>query len=374
METVTRDGVVAPGHQRRREARRRFTGQHHPGVDDHSRPLGVCPNELSTVEDGAWGCPSIVAYAALVARLPSSKYLVLSLIAWGGVALIWVASTHRTPFQMGLLLNLGTALFLLVAWYLFQMHVLEKVKAVGNEVRAIKASATSDVAGVRKEFATALQDLEARVHSQLAERGQSDAGILENLTKGTSAASARRMLERLSEVGAVSPEGVRVQIPTHGERLRFNIAQGDASGITVGLESESGNPIEQFDWPVDMPAEGIFIAIAQCLQINGLFTGLADADAAPLINGLVKIGRVGLRARTGLEGIPFTLGPIIEIPGDQWAITENGLESIGERRYSIERAQLYQLDWVDSLSTQSWVDLDELRYVRQVACALFDTK
>lgn len=123
---------------------------------------------------------------------PTQK-VVLAGTALIGLAMIVAAHEFTTPFEQGLLLNLGTAVLLFAALYLLERVVLErKVESVRSDVAAVDRKVETQIGELRREVALAVDDLGDRMKVRLKDEHAADDASVEAFRAGPTAESTFR--------------------------------------------------------------------------------------------------------------------------------------------------------------------------------------
>jgi hypothetical protein len=118
------------------------------------------------------------------------------------------------------------------------------------------------------------------------------------------------------------------------------------------------------------PVDVVLTEVALHLQRLGMYPGDTVFDATVIVLGFLRAISIPLKARSGLGEAPADIGPVIEIVGSQWAITEIGIESL-EHQYVIGKEQVHEDDWQRHMSEKVWVDQDQFRDALHLAKSLW---
>lgn len=278
------------------------------------------------------------------------------------------ATITRDSFWRGLWLNLATAMVLFVALYLVQTRVLDrKVIALQDQF----AEELTDVAlAVRREVAASLADVRREFDARMASAAERDALLVSQARAGASRDLIGDLLARAEELHAVASSGPRVAVPGQYERLVFAppSAEGD---IVVTLVTWVGDRLGERRWVGGQPAADFFAQLAELLQQHGRFETGGAFDPERILDQLITTLDVAIASRTRRGGGPADLGRVIEVPVAGWAITEDGIEAVGQHQYVVERARVHEKDWYQHMKGKSWVVLDDFDYALEIARALF---
>ena len=282
----------------------------------------------------------------------------------GMVAAGWIMS--GSSYLPDVLLQVGSALVMLVPLVLLGWMI--EVRLRRTEQRA--TSIATELTEVRQTVAR-IDDVGAATRA----RQEASRDYLERALAAVSEQPIGRNVARLLDVAigasVVAGAGVRVTIPGTELRLRLNLESGAADqGLLLTIEHLDGTPIHEVGWPPDAAADTAAVDVADALVVHNLYPGDDRFDASALLRDVLETVRTGIIARTG-PGARL-LGPLIEIPGRQWAIASDGLYSL-DRDYRIPAMRLWDSgeDWRGHMLSKQWVDRDDFLETYQVARALY---
>lgn len=281
---------------------------------------------------------------------------------------------------MGLFIELGSSALLFSALFLVERRVVERrVAEIERATEQTVAAIREEVTDVRGEVA-ALAALGAAMRGRLAGDLEATEEAFQAFDAAPSFQTTQWLLNKAADLKATSSSGVRVGLPSMWERLRFKprsieATDGTRHVILVTLEQVDGEPIETLVWDESKSATDLFLEVARVLQGLGKFPGANTFDATEIMTRLRRALWVAISARQGDSGIPADLGPVIEVPGSQWAITEDGIECL-EHGYVIERSRIGDGEpkWMKHMSEKTWVDMREFELAFDVATLLFDSR
>lgn len=282
----------------------------------------------------------------------------------GMVASGWIM--RGTTYLPDVLLQVGSALVMLVPLVLLGWMI--EVRLRRTEQRA--TSIATELTEVRQAVAR-LDDVGAATRARLEASRDYFERALAAVSERPTGRNVARLLDASIGASVVADAGVRVTIPGTELRLRLNIERGAADErLLLTIEHSDGTPIHELGWPPDVPADTVAFEVADALAVHNLYPGDDRFDASALLRQVLETVRTGINARTGPE--VRLLGPLIEIPGRQWAIASDGLYSL-DRDYRIPATRLRGSgeDWRAHMLSKQWVDRDDFLETYQVASALY---
>ncbi|MCG5435241.1 hypothetical protein [Micromonospora foliorum] len=283
-----------------------------------------------------------------LARDPNTTLPILATLVGAGMVVAgWlIAGRSYVP---GLLQQFGSALVMLMP-LLFLGRMLEaRMRRTEEQTRSI----SSDLAQVRTEVsatAAMIDALSATSRDDIERLGERRDEAFAAADRSPTQRAVARVLAEADSVSAIAPRGVRVKVRASGARLRVRAPRspGEAASLPVGLERADGQPIDTLDWRAGENEADLAGRIAAALVVD------ADALLGGWAGALVDTLRTAVAAQTGR--LPVELGPVVEMPNDQWVISTDGLHCM-ERPYHIPLARLLDRreDWPRHMRTKSWV-------------------
>jgi hypothetical protein len=274
----------------------------------------------------------------VIAAIQDRSVLALGSVTIAGIALVasgWVI--QGKAYVPGLLMQLGTAMMLLVPLALLGFMLENRMRQAEEEIRATAAQLDSLTAVTRQRLAE-----HQRQREELLDAAQRDP------TQGT----VLVLLKEAEEIGAVVPSGARVALPGSSLRLRF---RPDGTDVVAQVEEAGGRVLGTVPWHATESAAAFARRVAQDLRTRDGYPGDRGFDPSAVLRELLKVIRIAIEARSGER--PHDLGPLIELPNDQWAISSDGLFSL-QRPYHIPAQRLIgsHENWPTYMRTQAWVD------------------
>ncbi|QIJ65004.1 hypothetical protein [Streptomyces sp. JB150] len=212
----------------------------------------------------------------------------------------------------GFLLEIGATLILLVPLAVLErrLHRTEQQTQELNE----------GLRRVDQRIHRAAEEIE-RLGRMSVEEGYGDREAALNTAENRGdQPSVRQVLQQAQEMGAISAGGVRVRPEGLVDaRLRFRAAR---AAVTVRIETESGGQPTASSWQSWRPGEN---ARRLCRRLNAEARdmGVAGPGMPHLpVEELVALVRLAVASHTG-DG--RDLGAVVELAGDEWVISDDGL-------------------------------------------------
>jgi hypothetical protein len=275
-----------------------------------------------------------------------------------GVCTIFVGSLVRGDYAQQVWQNIGAALVLFGPLYWVQSMLergLREVRQQEQHTRSSVEQLSHEIEAIRQQTTASLDDLRQVTLENVQERRRTDEDAFRRFEKAPTFQSIVELLDRARELGAVSERGVRVGLPATSFRLRFPVStrrdDGSVPVLDVGIEEEDGTlphdataaPIavrgqQPVPWSADTSADAWAASVAPELQKLNRYPGDEQFDPAGALQRLTALLRVAVEARTRPTSAAIPpLRPIIEMPNDDWVITEDGLQSpTSERCFTIK--------------------------------------
>ena len=263
--------------------------------------------------------------------------LALASVTLAGITLVaggWVMQGQA--YVPGLLMQLGTSMMLLVPLALLGFILENRMRRAEEQIRATAAQ---------------LDTLTAVTRQRLAEHRQQREDLFTAANRNPTQERLRLLLGEAVEVGAITPAGARVQLPGHPIRVRF---RPDGTDVVAQAEEPDGTALGLVPWHAGEPVTIFAERLAGQLRAVDRYPGDSSFDPTAILQQLLKLVQLGIEARTGERA--RDLGPLIEIPNEQWAISSEGLFSL-QRPYRIPAQRIIgsHEDWPRYMRTQDWV-------------------
>jgi regulator of replication initiation timing len=276
-----------------------------------------------------------------------------------GACAIFVGSLVRGNYAPQVWLDIGAALVLFGPLYWIQ-SMLERglrevrrheqdtrssVEQLSQEIDSSVEQLSHEIEAIRQETTASLDDLRQLTLEKVEERRRTDEDAFRRFEEAPTFQSVVELLDMARDLGAVSERGVRVRLPATSFRLRFPLStrldNGGFPVLDVGIEEEDGTlphdattaPIamrgqQPVPWSAGTSADAWAASVAPELQKLNRYPGDDQFDPAGSLRQLTTLLRVAVEARTRPPSASTPrLRPIIEMPNDEWVITEDGLQS-----------------------------------------------
>jgi hypothetical protein len=276
----------------------------------------------------------------------------ITLVGAGMIAVGWVMS--GPTYLPDVLLQVGSSLVLVIP--LVQLGLMIENRLRRAEQRT--ASMVSELAGVR-DAVSRLDQVGTTTRALIESSRESWEAALAAVSDAPTQRNVARLVDRATSAGMLASGGFRVRIPGTELRLRYVLVPAAADpALRLTLERVDAEPVHSLMWTAGTPVETIARDIAEAAAALRLYPGDAEYDASRLLGDLLAGVRHGVVARDGDR--PRRLGALVEVPGTQWAIADDGLYCL-ERDYRIplERVGGTSEDWRSHMLAKSWVDRDD---------------
>ena len=275
--------------------------------------------------------------------------LALGTVTLAGVTLVglgWVIQGRA--YLPGLLMQLGTSMMLLVPLALLGFVLENRMRRAEEQIRATVAQ---------------LDTLTAVTRQQLSEHQRQRDELFDTAQRDPAQGTISLLLTEAAEIGAVVPTGARVAVPGTTLRLRF---RADGTDVVARAEEADGTIRGTVPWHAGETAAVFSERLAGELRAIDRYPGSSGFDPSAVLRRLLTVVQLGIEARTGERS--HDLGPLIEVPNDQWAISSDGLFSL-TRPYRISAKRLFgsHENWPRYMSSQAWVNVPAFEEAYQLA-------
>jgi hypothetical protein len=273
-----------------------------------------------------------------LAAIQDRSVLALGSVTLVGITLVaagWVI--QGSSYVPGLLMQLGASMMLLVPLALLGFMLENRIRRAEEEIRATVTQLDTLTAVTRQQLSGLRRQREDLFGAAQRDLGQGMVSVL---------------LSEALETGAVVPAGARVALPGSTLRLRF---RPDGTDVAARVEELDGTVLGSVPWHAGEPASAFATRLATELRAMSRYPGDSAFDPAAVLQRLLKVVQLGIEARTGERS--HDLGPLIEVPNDQWAISSDGLFSLA-RPYHIPARRVIgsHENWPSYMSNQPWVN------------------
>jgi regulator of replication initiation timing len=278
------------------------------------------------------------------------RWLIPLLTVAAGALMIFVGSLARGDYAPQVWVQLGSTVVLFGPLYwlqwIFERGVTE-VRQEAQETRSSVQQLSHEIEAIRQQAVSSLDDLRDVALENVQQRRQTDEDAFRRFKDEPTFNSITGLIHRAWELGAISDRGVRVRLPGTTLRLRFPLPgrpdNGSSPVLGVGLEEEDATlphdatapdavvrgqlPVQ---WSPAQSAGDWAASLAPQLQRLNRYPGDEQFDPAGALEQLMRLLRLAIEARTRPSASPSAprLKPVIEMPNDEWVITEDGLQSL----------------------------------------------
>lgn len=306
--------------------------------------------------------------------------LLLSAVGFTLLALGWLSS----GYWQSVLIEFGSTVLLLVPLFgaerLLERLATEVAGVEGRTAAVVEQQTSalrSELEGVRRDVAATnlrLDEIAEESTRRLRAAAQSTKDATARLGLSPSWNDLFDLMSEATRIDAISTSGVRAVLSGTGERMSIyqefdeQSSEPQLVGLGWAIEHASGERLEAHAWSNDQAFGDVFVGIGEALQRLGLYPGHKAFDPGGSFGEIVRAAEVALGSRR--EGPVRDLGPVVEVVGDQWAVTEHGLECL-THRYTLQGQQLRADDQSSRTHVleKKWVNADDFDDAFGVACA-----
>ncbi len=288
----------------------------------------------------------------------------------GGVLILVGSKIQHQHYTSSLLLQAGLTVLLVLPLLalerLFEYRVAESEAQTSREVG--KVARDVEVVSVQlQDTRRTLADLKAETSGRLQQAANAETDLVDEARANPTFEHVNSLFRRAGEVQAISEHGLRVVIPGQWERLRFRggltvVPRGPATAapepvIFLAVEDPAARGIGvRTVWDASRSPADILVALAEAWKRVASYPGDAAIDAEQIFGHLVDSFDTAIQSRrAGGDG---QLSPLIEVLSPTWAMTDFGLEHLGDY-YPIEARDLLDEDdlahWRGHMAEKVWV-------------------
>jgi hypothetical protein len=270
-----------------------------------------------------WVIGSFIAGVALIAAAFVTEYL----FAWNGAAI-------------ETLVGVGTSLLLAAVLFFLQRRFVSVVEEVA--IRAAETAADARVEQRVRQVDARIDELRDRINAELTARNLRQDSAVQALDVPTYMNVATALAEA-NRLGAIADGTIRVQgSRERGElALDFSWTRQMADGrfslpdrtelmvkayIYADERARSGRPVIQKDWGPGDSAKDVGLELREQLERRGRWHGEGTLDWPMALKNLQASLDLAIRSRRRDGSGPSLQGALIERVGDEWAVTDAGLE------------------------------------------------
>ncbi|WP_328613253.1 hypothetical protein OHS18_30885 [Amycolatopsis sp. NBC_00355] len=279
-----------------------------------------------------------------------------------GLSVLYVAVKGQEWWQWqgiwpSILTNAGTALLLAALLFILERRFTGRViRANRRAVREAAAEVEENLQHRTEELAARIDELQTQVDQRMRAQAESQDAVVADLDAPSYKSVAAALVEA-NKLEAISNGHVTVQATSDPEGIGFTFKFGTypdvgANGFRPGLRLEItavlrhdvlkrgiGVPIIEEEWrPEDQFADVASRMNAQ-LQRAGYWTGPDTVDWSMVMRNLQRSLELSIASRRG-DTLPWRLhGPLIQLIGSDWAITEAGIEARHNSSVIVDEAE-----------------------------------
>lgn len=285
------------------------------------------------------------------------------LIAWG-----WLRQ-GTTTYLPALLLEIGATLLLFAPLAFLALMLERRVTSV--QVRTDQLEGQVEIVQEElRQTGLRLDELDPAIATRLATSRSADARLVEAVQEDASFENVLALLDRGVEQRAITSHGPRVALQHIPDRVRFSPTQLSPGQrmIWIRLEEAAGTPTGVMaSWNPTMSVPDVWEQLVQSAQGLSRYPGDTILAATPVLGDLIKTISRALTLRTDPGG-SHDLTPVIEILDGDWALTEGGLEHLGDPPYPIGTDRLLQDEYLcEHMLEKIWAQADQVRQALSVA-------
>lgn len=260
-------------------------------------------------------------------------------IFWGG-AFFTEAEYGWTGAFPDWMLHVGTAIGLAGVLFLLEQRFTRSVTAAtGQLVQAAEHRFESRA----QELTTRLDQLDEEFRAGLAARADEQDAVLDDLEADVSFGTVTAALETANELralaegiatvqGSVDPDELAVEFrwfttswpPTREAEFRPQLTV--AALVAADFYLRGARPVLQVSWQQGQSASDVGIALAEAIQRGGRWRSSGTLDWQETIRSLIRSLEVAIRSTRRDPGAWHLGGALIELVGDDWALSEAGIE------------------------------------------------
>jgi hypothetical protein len=318
-------------------------------IDDRT----VHPAGEAALHFGAAGRETAASQTLGSAMTRTKRWTIgIALTALGAAMILagWLADDKT--YLSSLLLQIGS-----VALLVLPVLYFERV----FEARLERAEADSErrVSRVRDDLETvsrSVAELRSALQDRFAAAEAADRSAVAQARGHVSFENVRDAVMRAHQVKGISAHGLRVRIDSLWQRLKVTLDDAAPGELRLSVEDARGGPIGvDVAWRQGEDVVDALASLAERWKATGEYPGDSALNAAQIVGDLLDSVELVLESRR--RGGDEQLSPLIEVASEHWAITDIGLEHLGEPPYWIQaedltrradeiRAHVAQKTWV----------------------------
>ncbi|MEV4705494.1 hypothetical protein [Actinoplanes sp. NPDC049316] len=272
----------------------------------------------------------------LFKRKPDKTDLALVVATVLGLAMVLYAlvlTPEAGEWAAGVLVNLGSAVLLVVPIYLLNRGIDRRIQQVKVETATQVQAIADHVSTFEADVERRLEDVAASVTARLAEERERDSAAFDMLVHSPSRTTVEHALARAHELGLIQPKrGPRVCVSEewnlyvrvdfdegsmHYSANGFGIENGEL--IEFVVENKEGRQLELVPWREGDEVADIMVRIGRALERGGTSDGFDVAQYFSRLRDALVVAASHPDRR-----------PIWQLCPPQWAVTSRGIVSYGD--------------------------------------------
>jgi hypothetical protein len=268
-----------------------------------------------TSEEIRWA--AVIVCVLLGSVLVGAAFVTEAALAWRGL----------TPAA---LLEFGAAFALAALLFFFQRNF---VRTIRRETRAAERRFEERATAIESRLDQLADATAARIDARYSEQDEAVRRLADNVTFDTVTAA----LEEANELHALAHSTALIQAARDPDGLRISFAWGvrfenmkpPVEGLTIAAELDhlqSPRPVVEVTWTPYESAASVGARFTEDLQRAGLYEGPETFDWPFAIEQLQRTLRIAIAAKRASDPEWHLHGELLELVGDDWALTEAGIE------------------------------------------------
>ena len=293
----------------------------------------------------------------LLRRLPAVGVALATLVTGVAQLVISASINHHHPWAADLLINTGatTVLFapLLVLTSVFGRKFAHSQHTRDEEM----ARMSSDVSDLHQQIESALAQIHETTMRRIDQDREEDLKAILAVAVAPESSLVARSLRLGRRLGFTSVTGPRVRIRDSDAFARWELSDSVQDSVLVTVETFEGASLGTHAWLPNESADDLTYAIARVLQGARRYPGDAAYHSAGIFAELGHLLELGYRADTGAGGLVDPIGPILQLTGKDWVLTDFCITTRSWPQYQVTLDRLDELDWDAHLRGRQGIDI-----------------
>lgn len=292
-----------------------------------------------------------------------------------GIALLrWAALAHeKHSFESAVLVNTGSSVLLFAPLALLTSFFGRRIVRAANAQTSRIEELESEVDDVRQDFETALARISSGATAMIAGDRKEIEDAIESVLGNPNSSSIAEVIRHGIEHRYLSKRGPRVALNGTSAYVRWTVDEFRTNEVVIVVETMGGEIEATFAWRYSESAEQFGYSLGKELQEAGAYPGDAIFDVGSLFLKLHELVNLGYRSATGAEGVTDPVGPIIELTGSKWAITDFWITTREWPQYQITLDRLNEQDWDEHIRGKYDMDIVGFRMASDIAKSLIES-